>query len=267
MSGDRIDAQGSQGFVNNPQGSVDLRYGDETNINAGGGDVAQRDINKPTNIFNYFFGSSSPHSTNNLVEELRKILDRADILDSAQESAFLAALALLPDADVFTVKTDNRLSELDNRKLLPDFVNFLARNSTISEPTRIELKEFISKHELQTNRTLQEPAIKKILKSYLVIVIKELHAKPNLEFKVDACLIPDDSVKGKERFRQLIINEDINEGLKNNIWSTSKITDLVRGLLKQSIAMLAEKEYELTVEFFLPMDYLYTEVDQLKGHL
>jgi hypothetical protein len=274
MSGDSIEAQESQGYVNNPQRDVEQHYGNRNKITSGGGHVAQGNMDNSTkidnltknvnNFNNIFLGSSvSPHSPNNLVEELRKILDKSSILDSAQNSAYQAALALQLDADVQRKKSD-KLSDLYDRKLLPDFVNFLARNSTISEPTRIELKKFISEHGLQTNSSPQRSTIKKILKSYLVIVIKELQPKPKLKFKVDACLIPDDSVKGEEGFRPLIINEDINEGLKNNLWSPSKITDLVKDLLKQSIAKLAEMKYELTIEFFLPMDYLYTEVDQLK---
>jgi hypothetical protein len=46
MSDDSIEAQGSQGLVNKPQGTVEQQFGDRTEANTGGGDMAQRDIDK-----------------------------------------------------------------------------------------------------------------------------------------------------------------------------------------------------------------------------
>ena len=265
MSGDSIEAQESQGLVNNPQGDVEQHFGDRNDINTGGGDVAQRDIDKSTTIVNNVFlgGLSSPQSPNNLVEELRKILDRIGIGDSDQKSAYQAALASRLDGNAHPVKTDDRLSELDDRRVLPEFVNFLTRNSTLSEPTRNELKKFISEHGISTNRVdFMESTIKKILKSYLVIVIQELKPQPNPSFQVNAFLMPDDSVKGG--FNPLIINEVLHEGIKNSLWEPDKISALVKNLLEQSLDLLSDKDYELTIEFFLPIDYLSTEVEKLK---
>jgi hypothetical protein len=109
MSGDRIDAQGSQGFVNNPQGSVDLRYGDETNINAGGGDVGLRDVNKPTFIFNLLGGYSNLNSESKLIEELRKFLSNTGDLEPAIRAAYQSAFALLLDADAYPIGCDQNL--------------------------------------------------------------------------------------------------------------------------------------------------------------
>ncbi len=39
MSDDGIQAQGSQGLVYKPQGTVEQHFGDRTDINAGGGDM------------------------------------------------------------------------------------------------------------------------------------------------------------------------------------------------------------------------------------
>ena len=60
MSDDSIEAQESQGLVNNPQGDVEQHFGDRTDINAGGGDVAQRDIDKRNITINIITGSSTP---------------------------------------------------------------------------------------------------------------------------------------------------------------------------------------------------------------
>ena len=66
MSGDSIEAQESQGLVNNPQGTVEQQFGDRTEANTGGGDVAQRDIDKRNITINIITGSSSPQSQSHL---------------------------------------------------------------------------------------------------------------------------------------------------------------------------------------------------------
>lgn len=49
--GDTIDAQGSQGFVNQPSGPLTQNYGGQRTINTGGGDFAERDIDKRQGAF------------------------------------------------------------------------------------------------------------------------------------------------------------------------------------------------------------------------
>jgi hypothetical protein len=73
MSGENIDTQGSQGLINSPQGSVSQQYGDRTEANTGGGDVAQRDIDKRTIMINIITGSSSTKPQSQLTAEVSKI--------------------------------------------------------------------------------------------------------------------------------------------------------------------------------------------------
>ncbi len=88
MSDDKIDAQGSQGLVNKPQGDVEQHFGDRTEANTGGGDFAQRDIDKRNITINIITGSSSPQSQSQLTEELSKILGGGLDLESAIASAY-----------------------------------------------------------------------------------------------------------------------------------------------------------------------------------
>jgi|NOAtaT_7_FD_contig_21_2410177_length_567_multi_7_in_0_out_0_1 hypothetical protein len=74
MSDDRIEAQGSQGLVYKPQGTVEQQNGDRNDIHTGGGDVAQRDIDKRNITINIITGSSNTKPQSQLTEELSKIL-------------------------------------------------------------------------------------------------------------------------------------------------------------------------------------------------
>jgi hypothetical protein len=261
MSGDHIGAQGAQGFVNNPQGAVTQQYGDENNINAGGGDVAQGNIDKRNiNIINIIAGSSNQDSQSNLVEQLRAILANVDDLNSdgfmdAVKSAYQKALPT--DAAAHPVKTNDTLSELEDRRVLPKFIEDLAANSALSDTTRTQLNQLISDQGLQTRADRADTTSKKRLRSFLIVVLRP---EPNLQFCVNAWLIPDDSVKGSSRFCSL----DINEEKKGVVCSLNDIPSVVRSLLDQSLQHLFGKDYELTIEFFLPIDYLSTEVDRLE---
>ena len=51
VAGDKIDASGSQGFVNRPTGPVHQVFGNERNINTGGGDYAEGGIDKSEGSF------------------------------------------------------------------------------------------------------------------------------------------------------------------------------------------------------------------------
>lgn len=51
VSGPKIDARGSQGFLNNPAGPVTQVFGPQRNINTGGGDYAEGNIDKRSGTF------------------------------------------------------------------------------------------------------------------------------------------------------------------------------------------------------------------------
>ena len=123
MSGDRIEAQKSQGYNNNPQGSVSQQFGDRTEANTGGGDVAQRDIDKRNITINIITGSSSTKSQSHLTAEVSKILGGGIDLDAAIASAYLSALPT--DASLHPVQAVDKISELADRRVLHKLLKFL----------------------------------------------------------------------------------------------------------------------------------------------
>lgn len=255
MSGDSIEAQKSQGLINNPQGSVSQQFGDLTEANTGGGDVAQRDIDKRNITINIITGSSNAQSQSHLTAEVSKILDGGIDLEAAIASAYQSALPT--DASLHPVQAVDKISELADRRVLDKFIEILANDRTVSESTRAELQKIISASDSKTNGDRADTSSKKRLRSYLIVVLRP---EPNLQFCVNAWLIPDDSVKGSSRFCSL----DINEEKKGVVCSLNDIPAVVRSLLDQSLQQLFGKDYELTIEFFLPIDYLSTEVDRLE---
>ena len=261
MSGDRIDAQKSQGYVNNPQDAVNQHFGNENNINGGGGDVAQGNIDKRNiNIINIIAGSSNQDSQSKLVEELRKILANVADLNSdgfmdAVKSAYQKALPT--DAAAHPVKTNDTLSELEDRRVLPKFIEDLAVNPALSDSTRNQLNKLMSEERLQTNADRIEPISKKRLKSYLTVVLRP---EPNQKFCVNAWLIPDDTVKNLSKYYCL----DINQEQKGVECSLDNISEVVADLLDRSLEYMLGKNYDLTIEFFLPTEYLSTELDRLE---
>jgi hypothetical protein len=255
MSGENIDTQGSQGLINSPQGSVSQQYGDRTEANTGGGDVAQRDIDKRTIMINIITGSSSTKPQSQLTAEVSKILGGGIDLDAAITSAYQSALPT--DASLHPVQADDKISELADRRVLHKFIEILANDRTVSESTRAELQKIISTPDSKTNSDRADTTSKKSLKSYLIVVLRP---EPNLKFCVNAWLIPDDSVKSSSRFCSL----DINEEKKGIVCSLSDISEVVAELLKRSLEYMLGKDYDLTIEFFLPIDALSTELDQLE---
>ena len=142
MSDDSIEAQESQGLVNNPQGDVEQHFGDRNDINAGGGDVAQRDIDKRNITINITTGSSSTKPQSQLTEKLSKILGGGIDLEAAIDSAYQGALPT--DASIQPVQADDKISELADRRVLHKFIEILANDRTVSESTRAELQKIIS---------------------------------------------------------------------------------------------------------------------------
>lgn len=259
MSDDGIEAQGSQGLVYKPQGTVEQQIGERTNINTGGGDAAQGDIDKRNITINIITGSSSPQSQSHLTAEVSKILGVGIDLEAAIASAYQSALP--PDASLHPVQADDKISELADRRVLHKFIEILANDRTVSESTRAELQKIISASDSKTNGDRTDTTSKKSLKSYLIVVLRP---EPNQMFCVNAWLIPDDTVKTSARFQPL----DINDEQKGIICSLDGISVIVTELLDRSRQYMLKKyyeyKYELTIEFFLPIDYLSTELDRLE---
>ncbi|MEI6332357.1 MAG: hypothetical protein WCP16_24205, partial [Pseudanabaena sp. ELA645] len=256
MNGDRIEAKESQGFIDKPQGDVEQHFGDRTEANTGGGDMAQRDIDKRNITINIITGSSSPQSQSQLTAEVSKILGGGLDLDAAIASAYQSALPT--DASLHPVQADDKISELADRRVLLKFIEILANDRTVSESTRAQLQKIISTPDGKTNSDRADTTSKKRLRSYLIVVLRP---EPNQKFRVNAWLIPDDSVKKLSKFREL----DINKEQKGTICSLSDVSSTVEKFLDLSLKNhLLDKEYHLAIEFFLPIDYLATEVDRFK---
>ncbi|MEI6427699.1 MAG: hypothetical protein WCO45_04810 [Pseudanabaena sp. ELA607] len=271
MSGDSIEAKESQGFVDKPQGDVEQQFGDRTVANTDGGDYARGDIDKRNitinNTLNIITGSSGTQSQSQLIEELSQIMAGGLNLDAASiQAAYQAALP--PDADLYSVQADNRISELADRRALGEFINIIiAENPTLSEPDRAQLRNFMNRYGLKPKDKAPKKFINIALTPFLIIAIKKEDFQGVIKFSVNAWLIPDDSLKDLSKFVTLKINVDLNAEIINGLWTRDNITALVKDLLKQSYDYLSGACYssaDFTVEFFLPYDCLYAEVDRLK---
>ena len=108
-------------------------------------------------------------------------------LDAAIASAYQSALP--PDASLHPVQADDQISELADRRVLHKFIEILANDRTVSEPTRAELQKIISTLDAKTNSDRADTTSKKRLRSYLIVVLRP---EPNQKFRVNAWLIPDD---------------------------------------------------------------------------
>ena len=146
-------------------------------------------------------------------------------LDAAIASAYQSALP--PDASLHPVQADDQISELADRRVLHKFIEILANDRTVSEPTRAELQKIISTLDAKTNSDRADTTSKKRLRSYLIVVLRP---EPNQKFRVNAWLIPDDSVKKLSKFREL----DINKEQKGTICSLSDVPSTVEKFLDLS---------------------------------
>jgi hypothetical protein len=265
MSGKEIDASQSQGLIYNPQADVGINqhYGDRTDTNTGGGDLAGRDVDKRniSQTFNIFVGADSSSATHQQpMQQLAQILGQMGSTDSFraayQDSLPTDASISRPDASNY----GDMLAQLQEFRRLSEFVVQLAGDRSIPQSIREQLEGWIQQSgQTEPQRQKAATGAHNKLQSYLQIVLT-----PDLGsngFLINGWLIPDDSVADMaKRFRSL----DLDEDQKGTSCSLEEVPDVLDRFLQLSFKMLKGRFHELTIEVFLPLDYLCADVDQWK---
>jgi len=265
MTGEAIDARQSQGAITNPHADIDQHFGDQQNIETGGGDSAGGNLDKRT-IVNYVFNIgreaskslSQASSTQDLLRLLTQIGDLESVGQAYRETLPVDSYLSRPEA----TKHTDMVAQLQEFRRLLEFAERLAGDPQISPLVREQLKDFIQKLEQSEQR--HQPSTVQIvsqiaLQSYLQIVLR-----PNLSsdrFVVNAWLIPDESVYDPAKRFQLL---DLDEQQKGISCKLEQVPDILDRFLKRSLNFLKGKRYDLTIEVFLPLDHLCAEVDGWK---
>ncbi|MEP1076061.1 hypothetical protein NDI52_11730 [Leptolyngbya sp. PL-A3] len=235
--GDTIEAGGAQGVINKPEGPVNLNYGD---TNSAGQDLAGRDVNKNT-IFNIIVSPTGTEAgtTAQLLQQLEGLINAADSSQITQ--AFRDSLP--PDSRVSRQGTTDLGSAIQQ---LQDFRS---------------LEKFAKKLEgLLSSQSLEN------LQAYLMLALRPDRAKPD-QFRLKAWLIPDSKSPGncislivesldKENEAQL---QDANSYLIKDL--QAELPNLLNSFLKSSEQFLREP-YDLSIELFLPILHIWSEIDR-----
>ncbi len=144
------------------------------------------------------------------------------------------------------------VTNLHNYRKLPDFVQQLAHDENVPPLIQEKLAQTV---DLTTAR---KPITKAatVLQSHLLMTVRRHQASD--QFVVNGWLIPDDA--GQDRTKQLH-PLDLDPLQKGTICHLSQIPKVLDQFVDLSLDYLKSKRYELTIEIFLPLDYLHEAVD------
>jgi len=273
-NGDKIDARGTQGFINKPQGSVEVQHGDQETLNSGGGAIAQRDLDQRQGFFidKVVFGAdasnlSSDQASQILMRLLEPLLNQITQAGN-QASVDQAYQAALPqDAELFRTKaTENPsiLAQLDEFNKLRDFVMHLSEDETVPEQLRLKLKaelvgcEAQSASESQPSSPSSAGNATQKLTPYLMVVLQPTSNDGQL--LVNAWLIADGAAATSlEQFQPL----DLEEAQKGATCGLAEVPSIIDQFLKKSREYLRGKHCcPIALEIFLPLEYLCSEVER-----
>ncbi|MBW4659773.1 MAG: hypothetical protein KME15_13935 [Drouetiella hepatica Uher 2000/2452] len=256
MSEEKLDARSSQGFINAAQ-AVEQHFGDQQDIDTQGGDAAGRDIHKST-IINLIVPNGDAGLSQQLLQELMQILGQPESVQSVGK-AYRSSLP--PDARVSRPEVDTSseiVTQLQAFGRLQEFVERLVQDEQLPQSMRDQLDNLIPhQRKPQPTNVQKQP----MLQAYLLMV---LDPDPGTDrFFANAWLVPDDTVQDPlTRFVPL----DLEAEQKGVSCSIEQISALIGEFLIQSEDYLFDRtdHYNLTVEVFLPRDYLSTEVESWK---
>jgi hypothetical protein len=205
--------------------------------------------------------NSNNSNTPQLIQQLEQILPQfkdSDIIrqiyrDSLPTDASLSRLEATNDKDI--------LGQLQEFRRLSEFIQRLILNEQTPQYLRDQLEDITQK--LSQTEGSKKPSIPQTenhkIYSYLQIVLRCDRSSDG--FIISGWLIPDDSVHDPvKRFHPL----DIEVQQKGTACQLEEIPTVLDKFLKLSLRHLVGKRYDLTVEAFLPMDYLCMDVDKWK---
>jgi vWA-MoxR associated protein C-terminal domain len=218
-----------------------------------------------TNIVNIrIFLLSVDNSTNNL--PLAEILDRIGSENIQRTYQKLPIDSHLWEKQGVDLNTDQIISSLQDLRILPQFVNYLADDDQIPVDIRDDLQQLfprslsVSDQEspLAQSKVSIDPksTLGQYLESYLLIAIRST-SMPN-KFSVDAWLIKDHKVQSDSQ------RLDIETSLPGTFYELAEIAELLTDFLQMGLRHLAGIVHNLVIEVFLPIEHLCTGVDQWK---
>jgi hypothetical protein len=265
MGEEGLDARESQGLIKGDNPRVKQQFGDRQTANTDGGDYAGRNIDKRT-IINLIVPNGDPEqiSGNQSLQNLLNQLSQSGSQDSV-EQAYQAALP--PDAELFRSEvTDNFdiLSQLQEFNRLRDFVAYLIDDNSVPEALRLKLKDELdsydsaSKSDKAPFSDLITKQVSKKLSPYLMVVLQP--TSQDGQFLINAWLLSDDAEPNSlDRFQPL----DLEESQKGTACDVSEVSGKIDQFLKRSRQYLRGRLCcPITLEIFLPLEYLCSEVEQ-----
>jgi hypothetical protein len=267
MSGQEFDASQSQGLIYNPQEGVGVnqQFGDRSNTDTGGGDSAGRDVDKRVSlqIFNIAVssepsGTSSQQSIQQLIQILGQMGNGEGIQSAYQEALPVDSHVSRPEA----VGTEAIVSQLQDFRKLLEFVVQLMGDRDTPQPIQKQLENWMQQWQgtEQKQQSGTVTPLKTRFQSYLQLAVVSLDFSPD-EFIINGWLIPDDSAQDTaKRFQKL----DLEHDQSGTPCSLEQVPEMLDKFLNESLRLLRGKRYDLTIEVFLPLNYLCTEIDRWK---
>lgn len=221
----------------------------------------QRELQHCADFF-LLSGSPQDKGTQQPLQSLLQILQQVEdgtIVQQAYRNA------LPPDPFLYYPEASNprdMVQHLQSVRRLSEFIQGLVQAEQLPQTIRHPLKDVwqqFSQIEGWQQPTIAPTATPKMLQSYLQIVLRP--DRSSNAFVINGWLIPDDSVlDAAKRFQPL----DIEEQRKGAACQLSEIPAVLDQFLNLSLSQLTGKRYDLTIEVFLPLDYLCTGVDGWK---
>lgn len=254
-----FDARNAQGAINNAQANeINQNFGEQTTVDTNGGDVAGRDIvdNSVNNFFIVLGGNPEPNRES-ILNKLKKVLEEVD--DPSIRQALRNSFKDRPIPT--TEDTTEIIEQLGLEQLLKLIASLLNENGKITQPVREKLERIAysvqqdditppASSAFQESRTLQ---------SYLLIALRPEAGTD--KYRINAWVIPDDTVLDPEEPYKGFVPLDINDKEKGTICLFNEVPGKVAAFLEQSLGYLPDDNEYLTIEVFLPDEYLGTNVN------
>src|SRR4028118_1436434 len=272
MTAEVFDARNAQGAINNAQAEkFNQNFGEQTNVDTNGGDAAGRDIDKSVNI-NISINENSCNFVRDLLggtpDPNRELIIKNLILllPKVPDNSIKQALRnVLEDWPILSNKDiDTTIKSLDFRQIIKLINNLLYENDNISHPVRAQLESIIASFQQGECKPLASSLSQeaRTLQSYLLIVVRPENATN--KYRVNAWIIPDNSVldpnEPEKGFKSLEID---NERL--SLLMFEELAPTIEELMEKSLDILNQTRrnklnFNLTIEVFLPNEYLCSEI-------
>lgn len=265
MSEEKLDARSSKGFINAAQ-AVEQQIGDQQDIDTQGGDAAGRDVHKST-IINILVPNGDSGSSQQFLQELIQILGQSENVESVGK-AYRSSLP--PRSRVWQSEVNSSreiVTQLQEFGRLQEFVERLTQDAQLPQSIRDQIEKLMPHQGKPPSTNVQSQPM---LQAYLLVVIappERIAPRQKTDcFVANAWLVPDDRVQ--DPFGRRFVELDLEEKRKGVSFSIEQISDLIEEFLIQSQDYLFhqadQRNSKLTVEVFLPRDYLSTSVESWK---